>query len=177
MYRLHMSSFLQRYPDNLACIGKQALPRPGEQKAYAFKLPLGFDFERFPMDVFTFQQVESCGQRLNDRFKGGASLFPPDVMAEVADTIKAATTLSRRLVNALLSANRLPPELLAGDLEATEIFLRENSAVHVSDREPIAMDTAQLKRARSSVKRMRRTFLKGVSALAVRRVKPGEFAK
>lgn len=177
MYRLHLRSFLQHYPGNLVCIGKQALPRPGEQKAYTFTLPLGFDFERFPMDIYTFEQVESCGQGLSDHFKGGTSLFPPDVMSEVASTIKTATTLSRQLVDALLRANRLPPELLAGDLVANEIFLRENSDVHVADRSPIAMDSSQLKRALASVKAMRRNFLKGVGALAVRRTKPGEFTK
>lgn len=177
MYRLHMSSFFQHYPDNLVCIGKQALPRPGEQKAYAFTLPLGFDFERFPMDIYTFDQVESCGQRLSDQFKRGTSLFPQDVMAEVASAIKAETALSRQLVSALLSAGKLPQELLAGDLVANEVFLRENSAVHVSDRSPIAMDASQLKRAFASVEEMRRSFLKGISALAVRKTKPDEFAK
>ncbi|QIL20206.1 FRG domain-containing protein [Thermomonas sp. HDW16] len=177
VYRLHRNSFSEHYPDNLVCIGKQALPRPGEQKAYAFTLPLGFDFERFPMDIYTFQQVESCGQRLNDHFKGGDSLFPPDVMAEVANTIKAATTLSRQVVTRILGLDKSPPLPATKALEMNETFLRMHSSVHVSDREPIAMNSSQRKRAQASVKRMRRTFLKGVGALAVRKVKPGEFAR
>jgi len=177
VYRLHLRSFLQHYPDSLVCIGKQALPRPGEQKAYTFTLPLGFDFELFPMEIYTFEQVESCGQRLSDHFSGGTLLFPPDVMAEVANTIKTAPTLSRQLVNALLRANRLPSEWLVGDLVANEVLLRENSGVHVSGRSPIAMDASQLERALVSVETMRRNFLKGVGALAMRRVKPGEFAR
>lgn len=171
LYRLHTSSFSHHYPEHLVCIGKQAFPRPGEQRAYTFTMPLGMDFEQFPIEVFTFPQIELSGKLLNEHFEGGASLFPPDVMAEVANAIKTEPTLSRQVVTRLLGSDGSPPGVLAAALEVNERFLRDHSAVNVTDREPIAMNASQKKRAQASVNKMRPSFLDGVCTLAVRHAK------
>lgn len=169
IYRLHRSSFYKNLPEHLVCIGKQALPRPGEQKAYTLTLPLAYDFESLPIEVFTFQQADSCGQRLNSHFNGGSSLFPPDVMAEVANTIRSEGSISRRVAAWLLSYDKPSRELLAGSLDRFDDFFTQHADVRISERDRITLTVAQQERALAGVEDIKSTFLNGVGALAVRR--------
>ena len=172
LYRLQRSAFARHMEANLECIGKQALPRPGEQKAYTLKLPLGCDFESLPIEIYTFRQDEVFGRALHERFDGGATLFPPDVMAEVADAIKAATSLSLDIASKLLDAEL--PEALRSHSLIDFMFALENQNIHLEARQPIVMDAAQHARAVEAVEGMRADFLKGVGMLAVRKVKPDD---
>lgn len=168
LYRLRRSVFAHHVPDDLECIGKQALPRPGEQKAYTLRFPLGNDLENLPIEIYTFAHDESCGQRLNDWFDSGVALFPPDVMAEVADAIKSAASLPEEIVKRLLGAAELPEEILSHVLIEIKMALKEHLDIHVSTRKPIVMNTSQRARALVAVEAMRADFLRGVAVLAVR---------
>lgn len=168
VYRLNHDSFQRHFQGRLECIGKQALPRPGEQKACTLTLPLGLDFESLPIETYAFSQDESCGQRLNDHFNGGSALFPSDVMAELATLIKSETSMPRQIVTSLLGGNEPALTLLADVLDRHLEFLEQHCAVRISERAPIGMTVAQQAAAMDAVENMRHTFLKGIGALAVR---------
>lgn len=167
LYRLHRQSFAQHMRGRLECIGKQALPRPGEQKAYTLQLPLGMDFEMLPIEIFTFTHNEACGQRLNDHFSGGTALFPPDVMADVASTIKTEAALPESIVRRLMRGARP----FSSPDHTAEVSI-EALGLNISDRPLIALTAAQIATARAAVKTMRSTFLQNVGALAVRSAGP-----
>lgn len=162
IYRLHTTSFLRHFKERFECLGKQALPRPGEQKGFTLSLALGMNFDWLPVEIYTFDHDEACGRRLSAQFDGGRALFPDDVMSEVADAIKAAPSLPRFLVEHLLDA----PEW-ADQFVQSKDFL-PNLAGRVSDRGPIVLSVSQHRRAREAVDAMRPTFLDGVGVLAVR---------
>ncbi|HJR72103.1 MAG TPA: FRG domain-containing protein [Luteimonas sp.] len=170
MYRLPRRPFENHFQERLECIGKQALPRPGEQKGYALVLPLGEDFEALPVEIHTFSQVEIAGRRISDQFDGGSALFPPDVMAEVAATIKSEPSISRQVVDRVLGGEVAPLDGRSGVFVRTMAFLDQHSTVRISEREPISLSSSQLDRALAGVETMRSTFLKGVGALAVSRI-------
>ena len=177
LYRLRTSLFSQCMPEQLECIGKQALPRPGEQKAYTLTLPLGCDFENLPIEIHTFRHNEAAGQRLNDEFAGGASLFPPDVMAEVAHAIRAETSVPLTVVNKLFGVDQLPAETAVRTWDENRRFFEEHLGIQISERQPIGLSTEQLARASESVENMRHTFLQNVGALAARRVSADKLGK
>ena len=168
LYRLQREPFRRHFRDRLECIGKQVLPRPGEQKAHTLVLPLGRDFESLPVEIYTFSQRESYGRILNDHFGGGAKLFPPDVMSEIASAIKSATTLPRRIVTRLFGEDRSSHDLIAGLRELKAALLGQNSPYCVSEREPIRMTSSQQERAATAVETLRATFLDRVDVVAVR---------
>lgn len=173
MYRLNAGLFRKHMPEQLVCIGKQTLPRPGEQKAYTLTLPLALDFESLPMEICTFRQERSCGRRLNDRFNGGASLFPPDVLAEVAEAIRSEPSVPEWIVAWLLSNDAPCRDIFAGSLDQFEDLLLRYSNIRFSDRDRIGLTASQKTRASQAVEAMKPTFLKGVGALAVRKARKG----
>lgn len=168
-YRLHTASMYESRQEHFVCIGKQTFPRPGEQKAFSLTLPLSYDFERLPVEVFTFQHAESCGRRLNDHFKGGALLFPPDVMAEVAQAIRLERSIPRQIATWLLGYDKTSREVLADSLGQFEDLLARHSDFRVSERDRITLTVAQQERALVGVEGMKSNFLEGVGAIAVRR--------
>jgi hypothetical protein len=168
MYRLAAGAFRKHMPGKLVCIGKQTLPRPGEQKAHTLTLQLVLDFERLPIEIYTFSQDSSCGQRLNDRFNGGASLFPPDVLAEVAETICSEPSVPEWIVAWLLSNDAACRDIFAGTSEQFGKLLLRYSHIRFSDRDRIGLSASQKVRASQALEMTKQTFLDKVGALAVR---------
>lgn len=164
IYRLHTTSFQRHFKDRLECLGKQAFPRPGEQKGYTLSLSLGTDFEALPVEVFTFDHAHACSAALNRQYEEGGALFPPDVMSEVAAAINEAPTLPRRLVEHLLASDQL-----SGPFVRLKDFL-QHLAGRICDRSLIGLSASQLDRAAAAVESMRSTFLDRVGALPVRLV-------
>lgn len=169
-YRIHHVSFLRHFQSRLECIGKQALPRPGEQKAHVLSLPFGLDFESLPVETYTFSQVESCGQRLNDYFEGGLSLFPSDVMSEIAVAINCEATVPLAVVDNLLNSDRAVLSMLDCTADEAVKLVERHSPVRIAGRELVRMTSSQLVKAQASVQEMRSTFLNNVGALAVRNI-------
>lgn len=169
VYRIHTSSLFHSDSEHIECVGKQFLPRPEEQKAFTLTLPLGYDFERLPIEILTFQQRESYAKELNDRFAGGASLFPPDVMAEVAAAIRSESSISRHVAASLLSYDKPTQEYLADQTNNLEAFVAHHQNMRVSERDRITLTRSQQENASSAVEHMRSTFLKGIGAIAVRK--------
>ena len=168
LYRLNFPRFqkaLEPSPFNLEWIGRQALPRPGEQRAWTFPLPLGRDFESFPVDVFTFNHMEPCARRLNDKFEGGRLLFPPDILSEVAEEIKECKSIARSLVVRVLAAYGCKSDEQERELHALESLFCEEFGVSVADRELICMFSAQLVRAQFAIEELKSTFTGGVWAV------------
>lgn len=168
IYRLHWKAFHGHFRDRLECIGKQVLPRPGEQKAHTLVLALGEDFESLPVERYTFFQQESCGRRLNDHFNGGVALFPPDVMGEIANAIKSDTSLPHRIVTSLMEGDAPFRDLIADERDVGTAFAEHGIHFHVSTRDPIGLTTSQRATAAASVEGIRSTFLDNVGVLAVR---------
>ncbi len=83
-------------------IGRQALPRPGEQRAWTIRLPLGYDFDELPVERFFFRQHIECSRRLNAKFSAGHKLFPSDMVAAIASEIASCRTASRRTLERVL---------------------------------------------------------------------------
>ena len=169
LYRLHTTSFSRHFKEQLEGIGKQVWPRPGEQRAYTLVLPLGLDFEVLPIEIYTFDHDESCSARIADRFGGGASLFPPDVMADVAADIRSAPTLARSVLERVLGVDSTL-DASAGPLPEVQAFLEQHSTVQICDREPIGLSSSQMDAASTAVETMRSNFLNRVGALAVRHI-------
>lgn len=177
IYRIHTESFFRNRPKHFECVGKQFLSRPEQQKAFTLTLPLVCDFESLPVEIFTFRQDRLSALRLNDRFSGGLSLFPPDVMADVASEIRSEESISHQVAEGLLSYDKPTRAYLADSVTGYKALVRGRSASRVSARERITLSESQLEIAASAVERMRSTFLNGVGAIAVRDVggKPFEY--
>lgn len=176
MYRIHAWQFLHHLPEHLECVGRQALPRPGEQKAWTLRLPLGRDFESYPIEIFTFDHDESSGKRINDAFGGGSALFPRDVLAEVAEAIKASTSLCSSMLNKVMALPDFSREWRARGVDGDLSHLEKVLGILVLDRAPIAMDEMQDTTAQESLAVMRESFLKDVGLVAVRRFDGGDVA-
>lgn len=168
MYRLVRRAFDENMPGELVCIGKQTLPRPGEQKAHTLTLQLALDFERLPIEICTFRHDHSCGRRLNDRFSSGDSLFPPDVLAEVACAIRSEPSVPQWIVAWLLSNDARCRDIFSGTPDQFGDLLLRYSHVRFSDRDRIGLTASQKERASQALETMKKTFLDKVGALAVR---------
>lgn len=169
IYRIRTTALDQLRPNRLECLGKQSLPRPGEQRAFTLTLPLMADFENLPVELLTFDQDGACSRRLNDRFTGVASLFPPDVMADVARSIRAEKSISRDVAECVLSQDNPSRQYLGHPFSAWEALIEADGGMPVSGRGRITLTPSQRSQAISSVERMRETFLDNVGAIAVRR--------
>jgi hypothetical protein len=91
-------------PDVLQPIGLQVLPRPREQFGWVIVCGIGRDFEDIPgLQMLEFEHRESVGRHFLQMFAGGAALFPPDAMAEVADRIMSSTVVPERLAEFVVS--------------------------------------------------------------------------
>lgn len=167
LYRLHRRSLSAHFEGWLEWLGKQALPRPSEQRAYTLTLGLGLDFEALPIEVFTFQQIADFGERINTLFLGGAALFPPDVMAELALTIRSDKTLPCSVLESLMGEG-FPSDGLAGEAARSAALIATHSRFQVTDREPHSLSVRQHQEATKAVDCMKATFLDGVGAIAVR---------
>lgn len=169
VYRVRTSLLDEVSPSRLECLGKQSLPRPGEQKAFTLTLPLSYDFERLPTEVLTFDQVGTCSLRLNGDYYGGASLFPPDVMADIAASIRSEHSIPRGVADWLLSHGDPALEYLGEDAGEFEALIERYSEVRVSGRERLTLTRSQHEQATSSLEETKLTFLDNVGAIAVRR--------
>lgn len=168
VYRIRTRALDEIRPKRLECLGKQSLPRPDEQKAFALTLPLASDFELFPVEVLTFDQVGSRSRQLNDRFSGTASLFPPDVMADVANSIRSEGSISMSVAEWILSQEDPCRRYLGDGLTDWKAFVESHSDVRVSSRDRISLSASELDQATASVNKLRLTFLDNVGAIAVR---------
>lgn len=155
----------------LEMIGLQTLPRPGEQKAWTLKLPLGFDFERLPLDVFTFSQVPDAAQPLADKFVNGRVLFPPDVLADMCTMIRSATSVPRILGERVFLQHGCNPNLIDDALQTYSRRFADGFGITISDRAPISMTPDQKKLTESFVRERKDGFLKKVGVRLVLPVK------
>jgi len=171
IYRVRTGPLLDSRPGHVEFVGKQVLPRPEQQKAFTLRLPIAYDFERMNVEVFTFRQVPSCGRRLQDRYSGGAALFPPDVMAEVAETIRSEKTISRHVVEWLMDYDEHSREYMTDSTGELYRLIWEHLGVRVSNRGRFSLTASQQQIARVAVEQVKSTFLHNVGAIAVREQK------
>lgn len=158
---------------NLEWIGKQAWPRPGEQKAWTLRLPLGADFEKFPVDILTFDHQEKCSTRFHDLFVQGTRLFPPDVLSELADQIKSSPTVDWKALSDMVKGwyGWIPEDQHKHALDACAAFLWDHFGIGVEDRGVIQLSPEQMVQAQAQTEQMKKTFLDDVGLLMVRQGK------
>jgi hypothetical protein len=170
IYRTNISQLRAslQISSDLECIGKQTLPRPGQQKAWTLRLPLGRDFEDFPVEAFTFRQSASCNRRIGALFEGGSRLFPRDGVATVAARIRTSKSVPRSLVGKLLIQQGCYTRLLERELLGAGRYLANHFKVSVLDRKPVTFSRAQLKVAENFVRRVKDDFLDDVGVRCVR---------
>lgn len=170
VYRLDISGHSRSLQSgDLEWIGKQVLPRPGEQKGWTLRMPLGGDFENLTVDIFTFEQRKESGQRINEKFAGGKQLFPPDVLAEVAHAIRESKSVARSLVSRVLALQGCRGDFHRRELDASVGFFAEQFGVAVDAREPLSFSLRQRADAEAQTRRMKETFFDDVGVRAVRR--------
>jgi hypothetical protein len=175
LYRLHFPSFaraLRSRRFDLEWVGKQVLPRPGEQKAWTLRLPLGRDFEKLPVEVLTFSHQASSSERINAGFDQGRLIFPPDPLAEVAEMIKESGSVPRTLVSRVLTMQGCPSDLRQRELDASVEYFANELGIAVVDRAPMAFSPKQRAAARSQVDQMKKNFLDDVGIRAARSGQP-----
>lgn len=171
LYRLDISGrYRSLQSGELEWIGKQVLPRPGEQKGWTLLMPLGGDFENLPVDVFTFEQRKESGQRINEKFGGSEWLFPPDVLAEVAQAIRDSKSVARSLIGRVLALQGCRGDFHRRELDASVGVFAKEFGIAVDDREPLSLSPRQRADAEAQTQRMKETFLDDVGVRAVRRV-------
>lgn len=164
--------FKERWEFVLEWIGKQAWPRPGEQKGWTLLLPLGVDFEKLPVDILTFDHHEACGQRFHDMFQSGRKLFPPDVLSDVAAAIQSAPTMARDIVGKVLALQGFTGDEHRRELDASAGFFMHHFGIDVVDRAPIQLSPDQLAEAEAQLAETKKHFLSDVRLLLVRRATP-----
>lgn len=149
-------------------IGLQTLPRPGEQKAWTIHLPLGLDFERLPLDAFTFRHRSEAGYALLDRFDGGRTLFPRDVLAEASGAIRTSSSVPSCVLAKVLIDHECRPDMLNEAVDTYRNRFRHEFAIDATDREPFVLKTEQLAAAAADVERKRADFLANVGVRPVK---------
>ena len=167
LYRLDVSGrYRALQSGELEWIGKQVLPRPGEQKGWTLRMPLGGDFEALPVDVFTFEQRRESGQRINEKFGGGERLFPPDALAEVAQAIRESKSIARSLVSRVLALQGCPGHSHRRELDASVGFFAKEFNIAVDDREPLSFSPRQRAAAEAQTQYLKEAFLDDVGVRA-----------
>lgn len=178
IYRIDRGLLRQLLGENwqysLEWVGKQAWPRPGEQKAWTLLFPLGRDFEKLPLDIFTFEQQEQKSIRLHEKFGAGDKLFPPDVLSEVATAISTSQTVARTLFSKVLLEMGCTGEMHDRELDASVSYYAKHFGVEIVERDPIALSSEQIARARKRLATTRENFMKDVRLWAVRKVTEAE---
>ena len=171
LYRLGIPSGVFAPPfKGFEWIGRQALPRPGEQRAWTLCLPLGRDFESLPVDIFTFVHDRDCGRRFLEKYDAGRALFPPDVLSALADQVKNAPTVPRAMLRRVLTGYGLPAELHESQMQAIETRFNSDCGASVDDRDVLAFSPEQRAIAHASVAALTEDF-KG-TVRAVRAARP-----
>lgn len=177
MYRVDISSrYRALRSGELEWIGKQVLPRPGEQKGWTLRVPLGGDFESLPVDAFTFAQKKASSQRINEKFVGGKLLFPPDVLAEVAQEIRGSKSVARSLVGRALASQGYTGDSHGRELDASAGFFASEFGIAVEDRAPLSFSLRQRADAQAQAEQMKEMFLDDVAVRAVRSTRAAELA-
>jgi len=177
VYRFDLTAFPRALGDQFKAdeffrcvemIGLQTLPRPGEQKAWTFHLPLGLDFERLPLDVYTFRQRPDAGRTLLARFDQGRALFPRDVLAEVSKSIRSAGSVPSSILEEVLIHHECRPDKLNEAVDTYSKRFRNEFRIDVTDRDPLALDGEQRTLATGDLDRKRADFLRNVGVRPVK---------
>lgn len=143
-------------------VGKQVLPRPGEQRACTLLLPLGRDLEQLPGDLYTFDHDEAASRRIGELFDGGRTLFPPDVLAKVAQAIRTSKSIPLSVVGRVLQTYGHSHDVYQRELDASHTFFDREFGVSVVDRALITYSPAQLEIAAAYTRHLEETFLDDV---------------
>lgn len=171
VYRIDITAFseamVEKMFEILEMIGLQTLPRPGEQKAWTLKLLLGFDFERLPIDIFTFRHIPESAETIAKKFNFGHVLFPPDVLSDIGKQIRAMKYVPRKLVERVLLEHNCNPDLVKEALKTYSRRFIEQFSVSVTDRDLIAMTSEQQRVAQEFVDANKDDFLKRVGVRPV----------
>ncbi len=157
VYGLHLPENAFGNSTPFEWIGRQALPRPGEQRAWALRLPMGIDFEQLQVDVFTFDHRRASAAKLRHKFQGGNALFPPDVIAKVAQRVRSISSVPRNIVASVLSSYGCARNALELALRDADERLRERG-ISMVDRHPVSLSRAEHEQARAAVRRLKTDF-------------------
>lgn len=119
IYRVNLSSN-KNTCDSYIPLGPQRLPRPYEQCAWVVEMPFCSGFEGWPgVEMLLFQHDRHVGEYFLEMFEGGAQLFPPDPLADIAEEILSCGEIPIDLVEAVFkSLSSDPCGILASDLPA-----------------------------------------------------------
>jgi hypothetical protein len=161
-------------PDRIKPIGLQPFPRPSEQWAWTLETCLGEDFELLPyLQAIRFTQDEAVGQEILSRFSGGADLFPPDVMADVAKRILRSNTLPESIARSVVADFAQDPQGLL-DAESDHILqaMIDVLGVRFADCEDDLIGPEDKQNLRTDWDRKNGDFLQGVGVQLVRTKKP-----
>lgn len=86
-------------------LGPQQLPRPTEQAAWVVELPLGPGLEGWPgVSMLQFEHDRRVSEHFLEKFDGGARLFPPDPLADVAHEILTCREIPGTFFDAALES-------------------------------------------------------------------------
>ncbi len=149
----------------MAAAYRQALPRPGEQRAWTLRLPFGRDFESLPIEIFTFDHHAECGQRIAEKFDGGRALFPPDILSVLAEEIRSAPTIARSMLNRVLMGYGMSPEMCKTEMRAIGFCFLEEFGVSVTDRGILSLSPEQMAIAEEATQALANDFKGTVRAV------------
>jgi hypothetical protein len=161
---------MDHYIGRVRPIGLQPFPRPAEQWAWTVEMILSEDFGRLPyLQGIRFRHSEAVSRTILDSFSGGADLFPPDVMARVADHIKASSELplsvARAVVEDLLSDDL---GLRADDADTVLEDLSREFSMTLTTSPTSPLGDAELVELERSWETRRESFYRGVGVRFVR---------
>jgi FRG domain-containing protein len=140
IYRLPTRRLAIR-PDVLQPIGLQPFPRPREQWAWVLVTGIGLDFESVKgVEPLAFRHVCRVSEYFLEKFCGGSTLFPPDILARIADDVMSSRVLPRAVLDRTLhdlSADSRGVSASAGEI------LKELAELGVSGGEVSSLLTAE----------------------------------
>jgi hypothetical protein len=166
IYRLNRLT-LSRIPgesNKLELIGQQALPRPGEQKAWSLQINPQLDFEKLPINIFLFNQNEKLSLEILNLFDNGKKLFPNDIAFNLAQEILMSRFISRPIARKVILSQGCNSTDTESKLDQYYKIFLEQFDIEIVDKEPPMLSNDQIKEAQDylNLDKVKMKFMAGL---------------
>jgi len=166
IYRLNRLA-LFRIPgesNKLELIGQQALPRPGEQKAWGLQINPQSDFEKLPINIFLFNQNKKLSLEILKLFDNGKKLFPNDIAFNLAQEILKSRFISRTIATEVFLSQGYNSRDIESKLDQYYKIFLEQFDTEIVHKESIMLNAIQIREAQEylNLDKVKLRFMAGI---------------